>query len=67
MSAFWGKADMAQTNRNVRFLPKADVVTLGRLVDHLVVCVVKYDGRLEILKLWLASASRLACRPADQV
>jgi hypothetical protein len=40
-------------------MAKTDLVTLGRLVDHFVVCVVNYDGRLEILKLWLASKCSL--------
>src|SRR5215472_11435945 len=51
--------------------PKADIVTSSRLVDHLVSCVVNYDGRLEILKLWLASKggldSFLKFRPMPQL
>jgi hypothetical protein len=57
--------------KGVRYWRKADIVTSSRLVDHLVSCVVNYDGRLEILKLWLASKggldSFLKFRPMPQL
>src|SRR6516165_7731658 len=58
MSAFGGKADISRTFRNVCFDPER-LVTSSRFVDHLLSCVVNYDGRLEILKLRLASEGGL--------
>src|SRR5215470_2418477 len=71
MSAFGTKRTSRQAEPMSAFDPKADIVTSSRLVDHLVSCVVNYDGRLEILKLWLASKggldSFLKFRPMPQL
>src|SRR5262249_14728453 len=42
-----------------QLLTQSGPVTSSRLVDHLLSCVVNYDGRLEILKLRLTSEGGL--------
>src|SRR5262249_53473505 len=56
---FWGESGHWLGNRRCPLLIQSGLVTSSRLVDHLLSCVVNYDGRLEILKLRLTSEGGL--------